>query len=173
MSIGTAGTLSLVLLLACQRAGTSQDPNRDARLLAPSSSAAIARIPLDSSKDRAVQICVEQIQADQPAEAPVERGRRLAQACGALFAERGCSDAYKQAWEHFDPSQRIRIMVEGCRDAYCPTLAVPRPTLCESGTFVIEAAADWPEFLRVILVRDLGEERAGRVLHAMKDSKKR
>jgi hypothetical protein len=125
-------------------------------------------------KDAAVDHCIDVLGSSRSIEDPYARGVAMSDACAALYAERGCREAFAHAWaKDTDPSQRSRIMAEGCRDAYCPKLAAPKPAMCdEAEPNLITAQTTWPEFVRTVLVRDLGEERADRVLAAMKAASK-
>jgi hypothetical protein len=104
------------------------------------------------ARDTAVDGCLAALRDAPQIEDITERGASVARACGALYAEAGCREAYASAWAHFDPSQRSRIMMEGCRAAYCPKLPPPRPGLCEQAEpNLITARTTWPEFVRVVL----------------------
>jgi hypothetical protein len=122
----------------------------------------------ERAKDRAVEQCVDAVQATETVE-PYARGRRIADACGALYAEGGCRHAYSRAWaKHTSPVDRIKIASEGCRDAYCPRLPMPKPALCDEAQItLITTGTTWRDFVRVVLTRDLGAVRADRVFAAM------
>jgi hypothetical protein len=87
-----------------------------------------------------------------------------------MYSKAACRDGMRLAWsKETDPSQRLRITIEACRDAYCPELDVPKPALCTSRSENVELPAwfaQWKEFDRIILERDLGAELASRVFAA-------
>jgi hypothetical protein len=120
-------------------------------------------------RDAAVAACIAAVGASATEPDSARAGRAVATGCAELYAEPACRQGYTTAWdERTSPAERTRILVEACTAAYCPKLDEPRPDLCTAPAQAFaERAAQWQRFQRVVLVRDLGVERATRVLDAM------
>jgi hypothetical protein len=90
-----------------------------------------------------------------------EEGRRVVETCAAMYSNAACREGMHKAWsKETDPSQRLRITLETCRDAYCPELPPPKPSLCTSLDLehpdLARWQAQWVEFDDIVLERDLG-----------------
>jgi hypothetical protein len=90
-----------------------------------------------------------------------DEGRHLVVTCAEMYSNAACRAGMKKAWsKETDPSQRLRIQLESCRDAYCPELPEPKPSLCTSLDLghpdLAVWHAQWVEFDEVVLERDLG-----------------
>jgi hypothetical protein len=91
----------------------------------------------------------------------------VAQACAPLFANTAC----REAMTHFDDppvEARSRTLFEACTRAYCPTLPAPRPPACDRpAADPSELVGQWNELRETVLRREIGEEQAARVFHAV------
>lgn len=85
----------------------------------------------------------------------------LGKACSGLFVEKGCREAWEKVGS-FPPEKRASLLMEACRDAYCPKLEEPRPGACslELPDGAAERLELWRELFWAIWIRDLGEARA-------------
>jgi hypothetical protein len=87
----------------------------------------------------------------------------VAQACAPLYHEAAC----RKAMEKFDeppPAERAATVLRICAHAYCPLIAAPKPSVCARPD---EAPVDltlWADLRQAALERDIGRERAARVL---------
>lgn len=92
---------------------------------------------------------------------------RVMSRCAALYSEKSC----REANENFDngPAEmRLAVLAKTCRDAYCPKLAAPKPTLCENkDPSTGDYASGWRELDTAILKHDHGAN-AEPVLEAKK-----
>src|SRR5262249_32295720 len=80
--------------------------------------------------------------------------------CAPVFRAEPCRLAHQHYLET-PVHERVRMLVESCRDAYCPSLPEPRPALCTRtllGVPLHETGMLWDELRRAILQRDLGPE---------------
>ena len=90
-----------------------------------------------------------------------DEGRHVVETCAEMYSNAACRAGMRKAWaRETDPSQRLRIQLESCSDAYCPELPEPKPSLCTSLDLdhpnLDVWHAQWIEFDRVVLERDLG-----------------
>jgi biopolymer transport protein ExbD len=117
--------------------------------------------------ERAMTACVDAVAASASVE-PSTRLASVADACKHLYVEKACRDAWDRGMAG-PVAERMTIVARGCRDAYCPLLAEPRPGLCAAAD--TPGAADgspspmqgWGELQLAILTLDLGRERAERL----------
>lgn len=104
-------------------------------------------------------------------------GRQIATACAPLYERKSCRKAILAAWQdNVAPAERPHIMVDACRDAYCPALPDPKPVLCKGPTGNVplaEYAAQWKELNRAILEHDLGKEKTNRLFAAREAAAKK
>src|SRR5260370_39862563 len=88
-----------------------------------------------------------------------DESRHLVETCAEMYSNAACRAGMKKAWsKETDPSQRLHIQLESCRDAYCPELPEPKPALCTSdlGHAVLNVSqTQWVEFDEAVLERDL------------------
>jgi hypothetical protein len=78
--------------------------------------------------------------------------------CAPVFRAERCRLAH-QHYQETPVSDRVRTLVEACRDSYCPSLPEPRPALCtRDGSSFSETVTLWAELRAAILERDLGPE---------------
>lgn len=96
-----------------------------------------------------------------------DRAGSVVRACAPLFGDAACRDAH----ERFDkgaPVDRMWRLAETCRNAYCPRLKAPKPTLCDDGERApLELAAAWSEFVPAVLKAEHGS-RAERVIGVLR-----
>lgn len=146
-----------------------------AAFLAATFGAVVFHVLGERSKDAAVDGCIAAVRGASRATDVRARTVTVARACSGIYSERACRDGYLlAAADETDPAAFARIIRERCRDAYCPLLATPKPKLCDAGELGVAAAsAAWPELVQSALVRDLGPERATRVLSEMATAARR
>lgn len=87
----------------------------------------------------------------------------VAAACAPLYQEAAC----RQAMEKFDEppmEQRASTLLRSCARAYCPVLPSPKPHVCAATDTPPTDLSEWAELRQAILQRDIGAERAARVL---------
>jgi len=83
------------------------------------------------------------------------RSAAIARACADVYSEPGCASVMR------DPPRRSEAITgaiaEACRDAYCPRLAAPRPTLCAMPEMPppVELGRRWRELQNRILALEL------------------
>jgi hypothetical protein len=88
------------------------------------------------SRAARINLCVHALDEIGDSTDSTEAGRRVAEACAPLYSKAACRDGMLEAWApKTDPWQRVHIMVEACRSAYCPELADPKPALCTDFSF--------------------------------------
>lgn len=84
----------------------------------------------------------------------------VSEGCSDLFVEPACREAMRR-FESVEPAARAGTLARNCRDAYCPKLPEPRPTLCAADLTRIaptELAQQWPTLAGAALAFDLGVE---------------
>src|SRR2546426_716567 len=92
----------------------------------------IASCKRDDGKDAILARCIPAMVQSANEDDPYRAGKSVADACAPLYSEPGCRKGWADAWaEGTDPSQRIRVLTNACRDAYCPKLPEPKPALCD------------------------------------------
>jgi len=98
----------------------------------------------------------------RPAADENESFRNVASSCAQLYSQQGCRDA----WRHATKAKgyaRTRLVVAGCRIAYCPRLAEPKPALCGEDFAAYFSVAQfrsaWPDFQAAVFEHDLGADR--------------
>jgi biopolymer transport protein ExbD len=135
----------------------------------PNASAANDRKP--AASPAAVEACVaaiDSVGAFDPT--PGDSFKRLARACHGLYSEAGCSRAWTLAAEdETGPADRLRILTEGCRAAYCPSVGVGLAACSEarwSAASTEERAQAWFELNEAIRLRELSPEQLQRVKSA-------
>jgi hypothetical protein len=86
-------------------------------------------------------------------------------ACAEMYKESGCRQAYLAAASPtVSVSAKLGLMIEGCRDAYCPVLAAPKPPMCGMSPDDIRSmkmaakGAAWAELQGAILAHDYDRE---------------
>jgi biopolymer transport protein ExbD len=81
----------------------------------------------------------------------------IAVSCADLYSESACAEAFRR-WRVTPVESRAGAVVAACRDAYCPLLSHPRPSLCARTDLPApsELAGPWQELHARILSRELG-----------------
>ena len=90
--------------------------------------------------------------------APEPRLRAALTGCKRLFVERGCQLAAEEA-ANAPSSKIVPTLVAGCREAYCPVLPEPRPSLCHrnlASQSDVSFLEEWSEFVLAVGKRDFG-----------------
>jgi hypothetical protein len=120
----------------------------------------------------AAQVCARAI--DRMGEEEAELYRRMTQGgsvpplgsaakavwaeCAPVYKAEPCRDVHLRYQETPVPD-RVRVLTDACRDAYCPLLPEPRPALCtRRAASFSETTVLWRELDKAILQRDLGPE---------------
>ncbi len=108
----------------------------------------------------AVEACVAAIESSLPFDpAPGDSFKRVARACQSLYSETGCSRAWAlAAADETGPADRLRILTDGCRAAYCPSLGAGLDACVESWWSAAEfeeRARAWFELNEVIRRKEL------------------
>jgi len=88
--------------------------------------------------------------------APGQVFASMTTACADLYSEPGCSNALRKA-ATLPIEARAASIARGCRDAYCPKFAPPKPALCapEASQSPSQMLATWPELGMRILALEL------------------
>lgn len=102
-------------------------------------------------------------------------GDAMIHACSKLYTKDACRQASEGITEKkaLGPAAKMRRLVETCRDAYCPELAV-RPPLCSADFSQLGASSVpmWEELDEAILAHELGSA-APRVIEARRRAKQK
>jgi hypothetical protein len=119
-----------------------------------------------------IERCIAKLNRGEAPDDPIDAARELVAACAPLYSKQACREGMFEATaKDTDPSQRMRIMLEACRDAYCPELPNPKPELCAfttRNTDLTRWSEIWEDFNVVILARELGAELDPRLLERRK-----
>lgn len=135
-----ASRMQLVLWLTAAMTAACASSNRSTR----EDMSAAEPEATSQARDRALA-CLQGV-------GPGHRGPSFDECIGQLFKQRACRDAWMApAPELF---AYVRATGEACARAYCPSLAEPRPVLCERKRTAI--VLDWVELQTVALAHDLG-----------------
>jgi hypothetical protein len=128
----------------------------------------VCRFVLARQSEQLVALWHARARGEEPPEA--DETSNVWQACAPLYAEPACREALLHANEG-DPATRVRRVVEGCRDAYCPKLD-PKPRMCAEeanapggAKTMRDLSVLWRELDEAILTHDL-QERAAPLLAA-------
>lgn len=93
--------------------------------------------------------------------------------CAPLYKESACREAMIATKGFSAVNERYRRIVDVCREAYCPSLPEPRPSLCAAVPKTPrEVAAAWAELTDAALRRDLGTG-AEPIVSARRDARDR
>lgn len=100
----------------------------------------------------------------------MEKAERATRACGALWEEEGCSDAWSASLR-LSAGERAAHVVSACKAAYCPSIE-QNAELCEADTTTLDLTDDerpwlamWQDFNHTILARSLGPGNAVEAAH--------
>jgi hypothetical protein len=169
-------TLALVCcaLWGCSPAGAPPSETVDVSL--PSAVASSSDTVDSSGRDpaaraAAVDVCVAAIESILPFDpAPGDSFKRVARACQSLYSEAGCSRAWSlAAADETGPADRLRILTDGCRAAYCPSLEAGVEACTESwwsAASFEERARAWFELNEVIRSKELSPPQLQRLKSA-------
>jgi len=76
--------------------------------------------------------------------------------CAALYSEKPCREAHAN-FDDAPVDRRMQLLVGSCKEAYCPKLAAPKPSICDAKTPTLaELTASWRELDTAILKHDHG-----------------
>jgi hypothetical protein len=108
----------------------------------------------------AVQRCKKGYGDAASAASPKERTAIIWSACAGLYLESTCRDAFANVMTVL-PHERSAYLTGACRDAYCPLLDEPKPSLCSMERHPFEErGALFAELLRRVHILELGEDAA-------------
>ena len=114
--------------------------------------------------DAAVRVCHDALEDSVAPPAGKSAFEVFADGCKELYVETDCRDAFTDAVAQ-PPAQRVNLIYQACRDAYCPLLEEP-PDVCNPSHRIVteyDRMLSWAQLNRAILARDLGGRRASRV----------
>lgn len=123
-----------------------------------------------SGVSKAVDRCIKAVRSTAVSGGPRSRAGEIAWACADLFKEPACRDAHRR-FDEPGIESRASTLARRCRDAYCPRLPQPQPTLCQKEPAnSMELAESWQEFVHVVYQRDLGVREAERLISALQSA---
>ena len=71
--------------------------------------------------------------------------------CRDVFRRPLCRRAWDISQFVWTPARRVRVLLEGCRRAYCPVLSTPKPEFCDTSTSADEPTPDSKRALRLMV----------------------
>lgn len=119
------------------------------------------------SHEDAVEACIDGVSASASADHS-ERALAVGRACAPIYSGRRCRDAFAHA-DAFPVESRLGDVARRCAADYCPLLGEAASSLCRSdyaAGSALEMAAAWSALHLAILVREIGERDAARLLEA-------
>lgn len=115
------------------------------------------RFALQSEFDQEVAIWRARTRGEDPPERDPESRGEAFRACAPLHQEPACRDAWIGATAEGFAAERMQRVATVCRDAYCPKLPEPKPSMCERfGKTPSENAELLQDFDDAVLRLELG-----------------